>query len=534
MRRIIILLCLLVIAYSCKKVFNEDDLNVLTIEKAEDLDFALAGLYYRFGTVYNGSISTFFGNTDEVAVGIYSSSYGDPNNQCFKLANPMGLDDYNLLSVYKPLYQTIASANNILKKSEKLDLSDINIRHRVGEAYFVRAYAYFWLARLFGRVPLIDNVDVDYTVKRGTYLEIYNFIENDLITAINYLPNSNAEARAPFLTPHRGSAKALLAEVYLNWAGHPIKDAAKYNEAAKMAGDVIDSSGYFGFELLPDIADLWNGKKNVNSESVFSLYSSGTKKDFSSVGYSYTKYDKIISYGLYLRSFNLGDIVGINFYNAFPKDYRKDVTFRTYYYYPTDPPCIVDSINPANTYCPPPETLSYYIDSIDMCHDMTFRKYSSKFNVQLYNQYNFGEFSAGFISDVAPVIYLLRYSRSLLTYAEAKARSGQLDASAYEAVNKVRRRANKVDVYNKSEFDLTETLSAQKFADTIVWERAWECSNEPEGRWFDLVRLEMVNQLPKLKYTGQGIPYPISINRSTCFFPIPKSDRMLNPNLNND
>ena len=57
---------------------------------------------------------------------------------------------------------------------------------------------------------------------------------------------------------------------------------------------------------------------------------------------------------------------------------------------------------------------------------------------------------------------------TLLTYAEAKARSGQLDASAYEAVNMVRRRANKVDINSPSKYDLQPGLSATQFADSVV------------------------------------------------------------------
>ena len=44
----------------------------------------------------------------------------------------------------------------------------------------------------------------------------------------------------------------MLAEVYLCWAGYPVKDISKYTLAAMEAGEVIDSADYFGFGLLDD------------------------------------------------------------------------------------------------------------------------------------------------------------------------------------------------------------------------------------------------------------------------------------------
>jgi hypothetical protein len=122
-------------------------------------------------------------------------------------------------------------------------------------------------------------------------------------------------------------------------------------------------------------------------------------------------------------------------------------------------------------------------------------------------------------------IYIYRYAHTLLTYAEAKARSGQLDASAYEAVNMVRRRANKVDIYSPSKYALAPGLSAKQFADSVVWERAWEFCGEPEGRWYDLVRLEMVEQLPKLWGGGPAM------TKDDYFEIMPESEIALDPNL---
>jgi len=128
-------------------------------------------------------------------------------------------------------------------------------------------------------------------------------------------------------------------------------------------------------------------------------------------------------------------------------------------------------------------------------------------------------------------IYLFRYASTLLTYAEASARSGNINAKAYECINQIRRRANKVNLYSPSVYDLQQGLSQDIFADSVVWERAWELCGEPEGRWFDLIRLEQVENLPNLRVADEYGPPDYPCNKEDYFFPIPIYDHNLNPNL---
>jgi starch-binding outer membrane protein, SusD/RagB family len=344
MKRLIFLLIITVTFSGCQKVFKEDKLNQLSMNSSDDLTFALSGLYYRFASIasadHNGTIGLLFADADDIAI---NGSQIVPREE-------------NLLMIYKPFYQTIACANDILKKSEKLNTNDPVIAHLLGEAYFMRAYSYFWLVRVFGQVPIIDNVDVNYSVIKSSFTEIYNFIITDLQMAISLLPNSNNEARIKYVTPHRGSAKALLAEVYLTGAGYPLKDTRMYASAAKLAGEVIDSANYFGYGLMTDLADLWNGKHEVNQESVFSIYSSGAKLAYYDPA-SYTDSANYLSTDLYFTSPRIGwysPSAGKQFYHSFPNSYRKDMTYQNRMFYLVSGDCVQDSINPETWYCPNP------------------------------------------------------------------------------------------------------------------------------------------------------------------------------------
>jgi hypothetical protein len=176
------------------------------------------------------------------------------------------------------------------------------------------------------------------------------------------------------------------------------------------------------------------------------------------------------------------------------------------------------------------KTTEYRYDLIDACTKMCFRKFWVQFDVpdSILASENFYELT----NVKLKVIYLLRYSHTLLTYAEAKARSGSLDPLAYDAVNQIRRRANRVDQHSPSIYDISQDLSTEQFADSVVWERAWEFCAEPESRWFDLVRLEMAANLKNLKDKNDGSAFPLIPNMDTYFYPIPKTDQLLNLLLN--
>ena len=131
-------------------------------------------------------------------------------------------------------------------------------------------------------------------------------------------------------------------------------------------------------------------------------------------------------------------------------------------------------------------------------------------------------------------IYILGYAaHTLLTYAEASARSGDLNPKSYEALNEVRRRAYKLDIHSPSKFDITEGLSPQQFADSVVWERAWECTNDAECRWFDLLRLDMLDTISDL-LDERDTTTPEGIINENHFFSIPYQEYYLDPNLKNN
>ncbi len=133
----------------------------------------------------------------------------------------------------------------------------------IGEAYFLRAYFYFNLVRIFGGVPKIDKVlesetEIATASKRASQEEIYAFIESDLNDAITRLPTI-----VPAAENGRASqfaAQGLLAKVYLyqkKWA------------QAKAMADILYNSGKFG--LVNDYATIWREVGEFSKESVWEV-----------------------------------------------------------------------------------------------------------------------------------------------------------------------------------------------------------------------------------------------------------------------
>ena len=133
----------------------------------------------------------------------------------------------------------------------------------MGEAYFLRAYFYFNLVRIFGGVPKIDKVlesetEIATASTRASQEEIYAFIESDLNAAISRLPIVVPAAENGRASQY--AAQGLLAKVYLyqkKWA------------QAKAAADILISSGKFG--LVDDYAMIWREAGEFSKESIWEV-----------------------------------------------------------------------------------------------------------------------------------------------------------------------------------------------------------------------------------------------------------------------
>lgn len=180
-----------------------------------------------------------------------------------------------------PFYKIINNANQIIKNVPLIPardpaLSESEAQQFVGEAYFVRAFAYLWLARTFKGVPLVltpSETDAqNYNIGQSSQQEVLEQVVKDLELAKTTLPLQYPDIQYQHVRATRYAAMSALADAYL-WLAAIAKDAASangfYDKAIENCDGIMSSGRYF---LLPgtEYDDLWN--KGDTDESIFETF----------------------------------------------------------------------------------------------------------------------------------------------------------------------------------------------------------------------------------------------------------------------
>ncbi|MFV8271228.1 RagB/SusD family nutrient uptake outer membrane protein [Flavobacterium sp. GT2N3] len=456
--------------------------------------------------------NNFYSNTGEfesAVNGIYSSLRFYPDNQFYLsevrsdnmyAVTDSGVRDYEPVNNFQPTlttnsyvntvwntnYAGILRANTVLEKLSETAVPDVTVRTRMeGEARFLRAFFYFDLVRLYGKVPLMDKV---YTptetlnIGRSSVSVVYDFILNDLESAIASLPTTYAVSQKGKATSW--AAKALLAEVYLTRSGPtygiegPGMNTGEYALALSLMNDII-TNGPFG--LVSNYASIFAYNNENNMEMIFDIqYSSGG----TGVGGSYPSIS--VTEG-YLRAKKVG----------FPNgEDRKNV-----------------STNLLNTYTNADIRddfsilLKYTDENNNVISAPSFVKY---LNLSYAGQDRF-DWSLNY-----PVI---RYTDILMMKAEAILMGGvgsQQDVD--NAVNLVRKRAGLADISGVN-------------IDKLLEEKRLEFAGESK-RWYDLVRTGKVIDVMNAWIPGEDIVKRMNTMQANyVIYPVPANQMTVKTGL---
>lgn len=236
----------------------------------EDLRLATAALYA--GSPWADWTYHSYLPVGEVLSGNMALGYNGDAVQ-FNTFSITGLNN-GLIANWKGMYNVIAHCNvtiNAITERAPATIPEEVKNAAIAEARFIRGFAYYDLAILWGAVPIIeDNSKLinDPLILRNEVDDVYQFVVNDLTFAAKNLPSVDAKGR---LTTW--SAQGMLAKVYLTLAGLDPQNPGQRNQAlldsAKMyAGNVCKNSG---LELMDNYADLFKTQYNDNPESLFAL-----------------------------------------------------------------------------------------------------------------------------------------------------------------------------------------------------------------------------------------------------------------------
>ena len=181
--------------------------------------------------------------------------------------------DQDLTNMSSSLWAVNANCTTVYNRLQSATCSEDTRSRLMGEVLTWKAFAYFFLVRSFGDVPIIH--DIQASIAEGGYnainkvqkADVYEYIVMTLEKAMELLPKkvANTDGRIDYY-----SAEALLAKVYLTKAGvSGSLSQADLDKAAEYAKDVIDNSGR---SLLPEYSDIFRMKNNKNLEALISWH----------------------------------------------------------------------------------------------------------------------------------------------------------------------------------------------------------------------------------------------------------------------
>ena len=390
-------------------------------------------------------------------------------------------------------YAVIKTANLIIEGSEKFPGDKAKIATALGNAHFWRAYSYYYLVRVFGKLPIITKTNIEQFDAQPSEIEkVYELIVQDLKDAINELPTGYDKEPARLfgvdVWATKQAAQSTLAAVYMSMAGYPLNKGTEYYKlAAELAKDVITNNGTYGFILNPDWKEVYSMGNNYNMETVLGINNDAKGWwDHDSQLSSCCRFEGLGDGGW-------GDAWGeIAFWKRYPEGPRKNAIYAPKV---TFQETITEKIGDKEVKKDKISKAVYWweLDNngkpvVDAYHPMftIFTVNADEKGNMLKQPYDYmGINYKGMVNDRRH--NLIRYSEVLLWYAESAARAGLSDLTEAKKCLKLVRSRAVTDAENVTLGDGTtvkiDNMSAAQLAEACYIEHGWEIA----GNWVSMV-----------------------------------------------
>ncbi|MBN1185390.1 MAG: RagB/SusD family nutrient uptake outer membrane protein [Bacteroidales bacterium] len=308
MKKILLLLAVLFWISACTDILDIDPVSMnsgdLFWEEGEvAVEKALAGVYANLRDPFADGRWIIYGDlASEFTVRWNSWSWWvyfpvteiDTEND--RTYNHERLDKYRNWSVY---YKAVSSANILIKHTEAMPVEEFgkNLTEAtkqknkyLGEAYFLRAFTYFYMVRIWGDVPiykegiesssdLVNDNGETKDLAASSEIDVLHFIQEDLAKAISYLEYDNPGSQTWAIHANKASAQTLKAHVN-TWLANR-DDANKttlLNEAIQCI-DSVETQGGYTLINYDDADAMRNMFKGGSTESIFEIYISAADNE---------------------------------------------------------------------------------------------------------------------------------------------------------------------------------------------------------------------------------------------------------------
>lgn len=390
-------------------------------------------------------------------------------------------------NLWKSRYALINVCNQVITNVPGIEMDEASKKQILGEARFIRAWAYFELVRLFGEVIIYDGIPADgvYDISKSSIEDVYAFILRDLDYGYNNMRKTHWDAKWKGRVT-AWAARALEAKVLMYMAsGANFMDnnqaigGKTWADVEKVSDDVVKNGIY----------DLYTAKGNEsffylfrleNENCIESIFESqnGASKSTGAVNASAYALNTWIKgqdggFGYSVPSDNLVAAWKTRYENQNDLRYKYSIIFKG--------EMLVDN---------------RLVEGVDALNGITgLPRYNYKVYVPVADRS--GITGGGWMQQIEQNQRLLRFADILLIDAEAKLMSGNGDP--LPSYNRVHTRAGQT---------AATSITIQDIWDERRFELAFE-----NDRYFDLIRTGQA----KTVLASKNWKYPKNI-----FYPIPQ------------
>ena len=183
----------------------------------EDVQATLMGAYQQFAAM--DEVLFFVG---ELRGDMLEATTNAPGN----LVQVMSSNIYstNALCDWSGFYKIINYCNNVIEMAPKVleidnTFTEYDMRNYQAEAVFLRGLAYFYLVRIYGEVPYVDQPtsddNVNFYIPKSSGDSILMWVEEDLLSYQGTITTTYANLKEDKGRATKGAMNALLADIAL-------------------------------------------------------------------------------------------------------------------------------------------------------------------------------------------------------------------------------------------------------------------------------------------------------------------------------
>lgn len=259
---------------SCEDFLEEKEVPRLTADYYATQQGVDAAAIAAYGYLRFGVSGEYFSIFNELGNDLTTGADGGIGKPTNDYGNGLISTSFYFWDLWKNYYKGINTTNLVIDNVPNGSMKPAEKTMALAEMYFLRAYCYYDLVQVFGRIPLVleASYEVRTDFQRTSVATIYNQIITDLRFSAEHLRETTSKDGGDYGKATRYAASHLLSKVYLTRCSAVTEDRGKKttdaDSALYYAQKVIECPKY---KLQDNFSDLWDPNNQGNSEIIYAV-----------------------------------------------------------------------------------------------------------------------------------------------------------------------------------------------------------------------------------------------------------------------